>query len=239
VLTDGLDLDSSGRCSDRHLSMLEALVRPLEQEVEMFLILVQTFDSLSSAMRLTTLDHHLGLSAEISQSPKPLSVREIGRPRTVSDTLPMSGVKGVASSNLASSTKTLNVSPQVAASLLGPVGAFDCHAEVVVLLFDQLHRVVELSDSDDAIPVADVAVIEHQIARRLVVADIADVRVVSFWHALHGQRPGKFRDLLNLVEILEGQGERELVSEVLCGGVVGQSCGEHGVAKADLDRRLT
>src|SRR5215212_12253745 len=88
-------------------------------------------------------------------------------------------------------------------SLEGPAHAFDCHQEVVILLFDQLHRVVEPSDSDDAIPATDVAVVEHQIARWLVVTDVADVRVISFWNALHGQQPGKFRDLLNLVEILE------------------------------------
>jgi hypothetical protein len=54
VLTNGLDLDSSGRWTDRHLTMPEALVRSLEEEVGMFLILVQIFRFLSSAMRLTT-----------------------------------------------------------------------------------------------------------------------------------------------------------------------------------------
>jgi hypothetical protein len=65
--------------------------------------------SLSLAMGLNTiLTTILGLSTEIPQSPKPLSVREIGRPRTVSDTLPMSGGQGVASSNLASPTKPID-----------------------------------------------------------------------------------------------------------------------------------
>jgi hypothetical protein len=54
VLTNGLDLDSSGRWTDRHLTMPEALVRSLEKEVGMCLILVQTFRFVSSAMRLTT-----------------------------------------------------------------------------------------------------------------------------------------------------------------------------------------
>jgi hypothetical protein len=54
VLTNGLDLDSSGRWTDGHLTMPEALVRSLEKEVGMFLILVQTFRFVSSAMRLTT-----------------------------------------------------------------------------------------------------------------------------------------------------------------------------------------
>ena len=138
-----------------------------------------------------------------------------------------------------SGSRQASTAPQLVALLLGLIGAFDCHAEVVVLLFDQLHRVVEPSDSDDAIPVTDLALVEHHIARRLVVADIADVGVISFWHALGGQRPGKFRDLLNLIEILEGQGERQLCGEVPCGWVVGQSCGEHGVAEGDLDRRPT
>jgi hypothetical protein len=43
VLTNGLELDSSGRWTDRHLTMPEALVGSPEEEVEMFLILVQTF----------------------------------------------------------------------------------------------------------------------------------------------------------------------------------------------------
>jgi hypothetical protein len=50
----GLDLDSSGRWTDRHLTMPGALVRSLEKEVGMFLILVQTFRFVSSTMRLTT-----------------------------------------------------------------------------------------------------------------------------------------------------------------------------------------
>jgi hypothetical protein len=49
-----------------------ALVRSLEKEVGMFLILVQTFRFVSSAMRLTTFMTTItGLSAEIPQSPKP------------------------------------------------------------------------------------------------------------------------------------------------------------------------
>jgi hypothetical protein len=54
VLTNGLELDSSGRCTDRHLTMPEALVASPEKEVECFDLGFKLFDSLSSAMRLTT-----------------------------------------------------------------------------------------------------------------------------------------------------------------------------------------
>src|SRR4029453_6890609 len=68
--------------------------------------------------------------------------------------------------------------------------AFDRDLEVVDLVFDQLHRGVESADADDAVPVADLAVIEHQVARGSVVADIADVWVSPCWYAAHRQPPG-------------------------------------------------
>jgi|RhiMetdeSRZDD1v2_1073273.scaffolds.fasta_scaffold3619353_1 hypothetical protein len=61
------------------------------------------------------------------------------------------------------------------------LAAFDLDLEVVGLVFDQLHRGVESADANDAIPIADVAVVEHQVARGCVVADIADIRVGSCW----------------------------------------------------------
>ena len=92
-------------------------------------------------------------------------------------------------------------------------------------MLDQLHRGVESADANDAIPVADVAVVEHQVGRGCVVADIADVWVGSCWYAVHRQPPRKCRNLLDLVEVFEGQGQRQLGGEVACGCVVGQSCG--------------
>src|SRR5829696_10257778 len=115
--------------------------------------------------------------------------------------------------------------------------AFDGHLEVVGLLLDQLHRGVESSDTDDAVPVADIAVIEDQVARGGVVANVADVWVGSCRYAFHRQRPGKLRDLLDLVEVFEGQGERQLGGEVACRGVVRQTCGDHGIGDRDLERR--
>ena len=47
--------------------------------------------------------------------------------------------------------------------------------EAVGPLSDQFHRGVEPSDTDDSIPVAEVAVVEHQVAGGCVVADVADV----------------------------------------------------------------
>ena len=49
------------------------------------------------------------------------------------------------------------------------------HLEAVGPLSDQFQRGVEPSDTDDAVPEADVAVVEHQVAGGCVVADVADV----------------------------------------------------------------
>jgi len=57
-------------------------------------------------------------------------------------------------------------------------------------VLDQLHRGVESAEADDAIPVADVAVVEDQVARRRVVADIADVWVGSCWYAVRRRGRG-------------------------------------------------
>src|SRR5215213_3473669 len=114
--------------------------------------------------------------------------------------------------------------------------AFDGDLEVVGLLLDQFHRGVESSDTHDAVPVADITVIEHQVARGCVVANVADVWIVACRYAFHRQRPGKLRDLLDLVEVFEGQCERQLGGEVTCRGVVRQSCGDHSVGDRDLER---
>ena len=81
-------------------------------------------------------------------------------------------------------------------------------------MLDQLHRDVESADANDAIPVADVAIVEDQVARGCVVADIADVWVGSCWCAVGRQPPRKCRNLLDVVEVVEGQGKRQLGGEV-------------------------
>ena len=49
------------------------------------------------------------------------------------------------------------------------------------------------------------------------------------------RRPGQLGDLLDPVEVAEGQGERELVDEVLGGGVVGELGGDGLVGNGDAD----
>src|SRR5215207_10335676 len=92
----------------------------------------------------------------------------------------------------------------------GRSATFDGDLEVAVLVLDQLHRGIEAADANDAIPVADVTVVEHEVARGCVVADIADVWVGSCWYAVRRQPPRKCRNLLDLVEVFEGQGKRQL-----------------------------
>jgi hypothetical protein len=47
---------------------------------------------------------------------------------------------------------------------------------------------------------------------------------------------GEVSQSLDLVEVFEGQGEWQLAGEVMCGGVIGKSCGDHRVSDSDLDR---
>ena len=68
--------------------------------------------------------------------------------------------------------------------------------------------------------------------------DIANVWIVSSWCSFHRQRPGKFRNLLDLVEVSEGQGERQLSCEGAGRGVVGQAGSDRCVCDSERDRRL-
>src|SRR5215203_5568791 len=92
---------------------------------------------------------------------------------------------------------------------IGRSAVFDRDLEVVVLMLNQLHRGVESADAHDAIPVADITVVEHQVARGCVVADITDVWVGSCWCAVRRQPPRKCRNLLDVVEVFEDQGKRQ------------------------------
>src|SRR5215216_3974962 len=56
--------------------------------------------------------------------------------------------------------------------------ALDCDAEVVALALDRVHLAVEFADPHDAVPEADVAVVEDEVAVWGPVADVSDRRVV-------------------------------------------------------------
>ena len=66
------------------------------------------------------------------------------------------------------------------------VGPLDRHGEVAGLRFDGTDVGVEMPDPDDAVPVADVAVVEDEVVRRRVVADVADIWVWSWRGAQWG-----------------------------------------------------
>jgi hypothetical protein len=48
----------------------------------------------------------------------------------------------------------------------------------------------EPADADDAVPVADVAVVEDKVVRGGVVADVIDVGVITRWNPVRGEGPG-------------------------------------------------
>ena len=106
------------------------------------------------------------------------------------------------------------------------VGEFDRRGELAGLALDGVHAPVELIEPHDAREVPDVPVVEHQVTRRRVVADVAWSGVVAGWHAVDRQLPGQSGDLLDVVEVPEGEGERKLRDEIPRGGDVSQARGE-------------
>jgi hypothetical protein len=61
-------------------------------------------------------------------------------------------------------------------------------------------------------------VVQHQVVRRGVVADVARSGVVPRGHAVHRQLPGAAERSLHVVEVPEREGQRELGYEVACRG---------------------
>ena len=71
--------------------------------------------------------------------------------------------------------------------------------------------VAEPAEANDAVEVADVAVVEDEVAGGGVVADVVDVGVGTRGSAVQGEWPGQLRDLLDVVEVAEAQRQRQLV----------------------------
>src|SRR5687767_143650 len=108
--------------------------------------------------------------------------------------------------------------------------------EPIWLALDEAHVLgVESTDPYDPVPITDIAVVENQITRGGVVADVVDLGVVAGRNPVHGQRPGQFGDLLDAVEISKPQGQGELVDEIAGGGVVGELSGEGLITDGDPD----
>jgi hypothetical protein len=69
---------------------------------------------------------------------------------------------------------------------------FDRDLESVRQTSDEAELVaVESPDPDDPVPIADVAVVQDEVVGRRVVADVSDVWIVAFWHALRGEGSGQ------------------------------------------------
>src|SRR3954471_2726357 len=91
------------------------------------------------------------------------------------------------------------ISPRVVCSVVRSVehgrqrsrrrsGAFEGDAQAVGLVAYVRHlAVVVAADADDAVPVADVAVVEHQVLGWGVVADVRDVGVSTVGYTVGGQ----------------------------------------------------
>jgi hypothetical protein len=74
---------------------------------------------------------------------------------------------------------------------IGCSGSLDGDLGIVWLLLDQVDVLAaELADADDAVPVADVAVVEDKVVRGGVVADVIDVGVITRWNPVRGEGPG-------------------------------------------------
>jgi ATPase family associated with various cellular activities (AAA) len=113
---------------------------------------------------------------------------------------------------------------------------FDPDLETVGLSSDELEiGSIESADPDDSVPIADVAVVQDDVVGRCVVADVSDVWVVAFGDALCCEGSGQFGDLLDAVEVAEGQGQGQLVGEILRGRVVCELRGDPAVVDGDAD----
>lgn len=101
-------------------------------------------------------------------------------------------------------------------------GEGDGGGEPVVLPCDGVHAFREVAEADDAVEVADVAVVEHEVVAGAVVADVVDFGVSAGGDTLRGERSGESGDLLDPVEVGEGEREWQLVDQVVRGRVVGE-----------------
>src|SRR3954447_16685994 len=82
---------------------------------------------------------------------------------------------------------------------------FDGGGEVTVLRGDNLNAVEDAADARDAGPVADVAVVEHDVIAGGIPADVLRGGVVAVGHAGHRQGWVKAAGLLDVVEVAEVQ----------------------------------
>ncbi len=87
---------------------------------------------------------------------------------------------------------------------------FDPRGEIASLAHDHIHATVKLADPHDTGEVANVVVLEDQVARWVVVADVARGRIITCRYAIHGQLPGELRDRLHAIEVAEGQCQRQV-----------------------------
>jgi hypothetical protein len=85
--------------------------------------------------------------------------------------------------------------------VLARSGWLDHHLLSVGLTLDHVHVLsAEAADADDAVEVADVAVIEDEVARWGVVAEVVDLGVIAGGNPVHRERSGQLADLLEAVK---------------------------------------
>src|SRR6476659_1061609 len=113
---------------------------------------------------------------------------------------------------------------------------FDGGGEVALLVGDGADVAADVADAGDAGPVADVTVVQDDVAAGGVPADVAWRGIIAVGHPGHGQPGIESRDLLHGVEVTEVQGQREPVDERSGGSVVPQFGGNDGSPDHDMNR---
>src|SRR5215213_4133460 len=109
-------------------------------------------------------------------------------------------------------------------ALVASIGPFDGDVEVVALALERVHAPVELPEAHDAVEVGGVVVVvEDQVAAGRPVADVPG--------GCRARARGEGSGLLDAVVVAEAEGERQLVGEIVRGGVVGEPAGEVRVAE--------
>ena len=118
------------------------------------------------------------------------------------------------------------------------IRADDRCLELVVLARERVEVAVESADADDAGELGRcVVVVEHQIATRREVPEVARDGIMCVRGAFGGQPVRERRGLLDAVVVAEPERQRKLGGELARGGVVVEPRDELGVAEGDAELR--
>jgi len=69
--------------------------------------------------------------------------------------------------------------------LVGLMSEFNRDGKAVRQGSDCLNAAIESTEAHNAVPVANIAVIQYEAIRRCVISKIVNLRIIAPWHTLH------------------------------------------------------